>query len=831
MEAFLMESNGVRDGKRSADTELSAREIVQLLSVEQKACLCSGAGFWHTKGIKAPDGSTLVPKIMLTDGPHGLRRQPDGAGDHLGISESVPATCFPTAVATAASFDRQLVEEVGAALAEEALQEGVAVVLGPGLNIKRSPLCGRNFEYFSEDPFVSGEMATALVNGVQRLGVGTAVKHFAANSQERKRLVSDSIVDERALREIYLSAFETVVKRAHPASVMTSYNLLNGVYTSENTHLLADILRREWGFDGLVMSDWGGCNDRVAGLIAGQDLEMPASGGYNDRLIAEAVRSGKIDESVLDAAAERVVSLALAGDKLKGTDFRYDPQAHHELARRAAAASAVLLKNNSALLPIAAKASVAVIGAMAKTPRFQGAGSSKINPTRVDSAWDALRAAGFSPLYAAGYALDGINLPDERLILEATKVASKTDIALVFAGLPDEYESEGYDRTSIDMPASHNLLIQAVAEANPNTVVVLHAGAPVSMPWADQVKSILLMYLGGQAVGSATVDLLTGQTNPSGKLAETWPFRVEDTPCFGHFAGEGVTEEYRESVFVGYRFYDTAKKAVAFPFGFGMSYTSFAYHDLIVSGDPEDDAGVSVDVTVTNAGSCRGAEVVQLYVSGPQSKLVYRPQHELKGFDKVILAPGEQKTIHFQLSRRAFAYYNVASGDWAMEGGDYEVSVRASSADSGLVAVLQLQGDGKETLLTDLAAATPVYFDFRKGSRGVSDAEFEAVYRRPLPPSGRQEGEPFTVNSTIDDLRNTMTGKILRFVVPKIMHKMIDENDKNTLAIADRAAFEMPLRALMMQSDGIVKPNSLDAIISLANRRPLQAIKHLLVKA
>ncbi|MDR0837359.1 MAG: glycoside hydrolase family 3 C-terminal domain-containing protein [Propionibacteriaceae bacterium] len=810
--------------------EDGAAQIVATLTLEQKASLCSGSGFWHTKGIKTADGSTLVPQIMVTDGPHGLRKQPDGVGDHLGIAESIPATCFPTASATASSFDRELLHEIGVALAEECLQENVAVVLGPGLNIKRSPLCGRNFEYFSEDPYVSGELAAAFVNGVQSLGVGTSMKHFAANNQERKRLVSNSVVDERALREIYLSGFETVVKTANPATVMCSYNLLNGQYASENPVLLTDILRNEWGYAGPVISDWGAVNDRVAGLAAGLDLEMPASGGFNDRLIAAAVRSGKLDEAVLDAAVERLVALALTGAANRKSGFKYDSAAHHELARRAAASSAVLLKNDAGILPIRPGTTIAVIGAMAKKPRYQGAGSSKINPTQIDCAWDEFVKAGFAATYAEGYAAGTSNAPEDMLIDEAVRIASRTDVAVVFAGLPDEYESEGYDRTSLDMPASHNALIRAVAKVNPNTVVVLHAGAPVTMPWVDQVKAILLMYLGGQAVGSATVDLLTGRVNPSGKLAETFPLHLEDTPCYGHFAGDGSSEEYRESIFVGYRYYDSANKPVAFPFGYGLSYTTFAYSDLKLAYEYAQDGLTKVSVRVTNTGDVRGAEVVQLYVSSPSSDFVYRSKQELKSFTKVTLDPGEQQTVEFDLPSRAFAYYNVIAKAWAIETGTYTIAVRSSSAAEGLSATLHMDGDDLASQLSQLSQDAQVYFNFHQGARGVADAEFEAIYQRPLPPAHRLAHEPFTPNSTMDDLAHTLTGKLLRFAVPKIMHAMIDKDDENTLAIADRAVFEMPLRALMMQSQGVLKPNGLAAILSLANGHPLAAVKHLITR-
>ncbi|MDR0851925.1 MAG: glycoside hydrolase family 3 C-terminal domain-containing protein [Clostridiales Family XIII bacterium] len=839
------------------DIEKKVKDIVSQLTVEQKASLCSGAGFWHTEPIIGADGAVIVPQIMVTDGPHGVRRQPDGVGDHLGISQSVPATCFPTAATTASSWNRELLREIGLALAEECLQEKVSVLLGPGLNIKRSPLCGRNFEYFSEDPFVSGEMATAITCGIQSKGIGTSVKHFAANSQEKKRLTTDAVVDERALREIYLSGFETVVKKAKPATVMTSYNRLNGEYTSESKRLLTDILRDEWGFEGLVVTDWGACNDRVLGLTAGQDLEMPASGRYNDTKIARAVRSGEIDESVLDEAAGRVITMALNGAESVATDYKYDANAHHLLARKAAAESAVLLKNERAviagpdpqskgmdpesesgmtgILPIGTDKTVAVIGAMAKTPRYQGAGSSRINPTKLDNAWDELVAVGFSATYAAGYELDRSNksgtsgASGDELISEAAQIAGANDVAIVFAGLPPEYESEGFDRSSLDMPEHHGRLIEAVAASNPNTIVVLHTGAPVAMPWLDKVKSVLLMYLGGQAAGGATVDLLTGKVNPSGKLTETFPLKIEDTPCFGNFSGDGISEEYRESIFVGYRYYDTVGKDVLFPFGFGLSYTDFEYDDLFVSGDLNESNGIIVTFTVTNTGNVAGAEIAQLYISGPSSEMVYRPKKELKGFEKTVLSPGEKRAITLHLNTRSFSYYNVALNDWAVEGGRYQISVGSSSACERLVTSIELDGDGKEALLADMAAHTPIYFT-DPCSSSVPDEQFEAIYLRPLPPHTIDPAAPFNVNSSIDDMSHTFTGKLLRFFVPKIMNKMLDKDDTDGRAMAESMAFEMPLRVLMMQSDDFLKPNGLDAIIALANGHPLKAIRRFFSK-
>ena len=533
-------------------------DLIAKLTLEEKASLCDGKDFWHLQDIERLE----LPSIMVTDGPHGLRKQPEEKTDKKLLSAS-PATCFPTAVTTAASWDPSLLEEMGKAIGEEALQEGVSVVLGPGVNIKRSPLCGRNFEYFSEDPYLAGEMAAAMVNGLQSVGVGASVKHFAGNNQETRRLTIDTVADERTLREIYFPAFETAVKKAQPWTIMNSYNRLNGTYTAENRWLLTDVLRKEWGFEGLVVTDWGAENDRVAGIKAGGDLEMPTSAGLGAAKIVQAVADGSLSEDELNECVDRVLDLILKGEENR-KNFLYDKRAHHELARKIAAQSMVLLKNDEDILPLKPGQTVAVIGEMARAPRYQGAGSSGINPNQLDNAFEQLMAAGVKVLYAAGYNKKN-DTPDARLIGEAAALAKKADVALVFAGLTERYESEGYDRKHMQMPADHNALIEAVARANPNTVVVLQGGSPVEMPWLPYVKGLLNAYLGGQASGAAVTDLLTGKKSPSGKLAETYPLCLADTPCYGNFPGSQKTVEYREGIYVGYRYYDTAEKRCSSP--------------------------------------------------------------------------------------------------------------------------------------------------------------------------------------------------------------------------------------------------------------------------
>jgi beta-glucosidase len=659
------------------------------LTLEEKASLTSGANFWHTKS--APG----VPSILLTDGPHGVRKQA-GAGDHVGLHDSVPATCFPPAVALGSTWDPALVERVGVALGEEAQAEGVGVLLGPGINIKRSPLCGRNFEYLSEDPLVSGVLGTALVRGLQSQGVGASLKHFAANNQETDRLRVSADIDERPLREIYLRGFQRVVQAAHPWTVMCSYNRINGVYASENPWLLTTVLRDEWGFDGLVMSDWGAVNDRVAGVQAGLDLEMPASGGRTDAQLVAAVRDGRLDEAYVDQAAGRVADLV--GRVLDGRrpDATYDVDVHHALAREAAAAGIVLLRNENDLLPLTPDTSVAVIGEFARTPRFQGAGSSLINPTRLDNALDAIRdAASGEVRFAPGFTIDGS--ADADLVADAVAAATAADVAVVLLGLPDSYESEGFDRTDIELPPDQVALLEAVVGANPRTVVVLANGGVVRVAgFAERVPALLEGWLLGQAGGSAVADVLYGAVNPSGRLAETIPVRLSDTPAYLDFPGEHGHVRYGEGLFVGYRWYDARDVAVSYPFGHGLSYTTFDYAGLTLT--PRD-GGLVARVTVTNTGDRDGHEVVQVYASVPGSAVV-RPVRELVGFERVCVPAGESVTVEVAVTRDDLAYYDIRVGGWVVEPGEYLVEVGASSRDRRASATLAIEGDRVDVPVT-----------------------------------------------------------------------------------------------------------------------------------
>lgn len=768
-----------------------AQELINQLSLAEKASLTSGKNFWYLKGIDRLG----LPEVMITDGPHGLRKQL-GDADHLGLNTSVPAVSFPTAAATACSFDPQLLYEMGVALGQECRQEDVAVLLGPGINIKRSPLCGRNFEYFSEDPYLTGEVAAAFVRGVQSQQVGTSLKHFAANNQETRRMTSDSVLDERTLREIYLPAFEKVVKDAHPWTVMSSYNRLFGEFASQNERLLTSILRDEWGFEGLVVSDWGAVVDRVLALQAGLDLQMPAAGILPDLRVAAAVREGDISEETLDRSALRVIELILKA--LERVGYRYDVDAHRTLASRIAAQSAVLLKNEGGLLPLQANQKIAVIGEFAQRPRYQGAGSSKMQPIRVDAIPTALDQRTIEYEYASGYNVDS-DLPQQDLVEEACRVARGKDAVLIFAGLPDRYEAEAYDRQNMRMPENHNVLIEAVSRVNKNVVVILMGGSPMEVPWADQVPAILLMYLGGEAVAGACVALLYGEENPSGKLAESWPLQLEDNPSFEYFPGYALTVEYREGLFVGYRYYDTAKKQVRFPFGFGLSYTHFAYHDMRLSATGMADTDeLTVSCTITNPGMRTGKETVQLYVSAKDSVII-RPEQELRGFQKVDLRAGESKLVQFRLKKRDFAYYNTGLADWHVESGRYEIRLGASSRDIRLSQTVAVKST-QPAALPDMRKSAPAYYHISQGIN-IPDDQFEALLVRSIPPRVRIRGGLHTLNSTITDIQDRWLGRQVLNRIRKQSANLVKDDPEMQLML-ERIIMDMPLRMIAMMSAG-----------------------------
>jgi beta-glucosidase len=662
-----------------------AGKLIAQMTLEEKALLSSGDGWWKTHAIERLE----VPSISISDGPHGLRKVVSGE-----LGTSVPATCFPTASAIASSWNTDLIRRVGVALARECQARDVQILLGPGINMKRSPLGGRNFEYLSEDPVLTGKMAAAYIQGVQSQGIGTSLKHYAANSQEFERMATSSEVDERTLHEIYLPAFELAVKESQPWTVMAAYNSLNGVYCAENKLLLTDILRKKWGFQGFVVSDWGAVHDRVNGVRAGLSLEMPGSGDYNRKKIIQAVQNGLLSEQELDESVVALLAVILQAKGRARPGFTFDAIEHNGLARQAAGESIVLLKNDDQLLPlkIGKTEAVAVIGTFAKVPRYQGAGSSQVNPTAITTAYDELvKSAGSQTVigYAAGYDLEGATT--DALIEEAAKLAKEVEIAIVFAGLPDSYECEGIDRTSLDLPAGHSRLIDAVLAVQPNVAIVLMNGSAVTMPWAARAKAILEAWLGGQAGGGAIADVVLGRVNPSGKLSETFPGRLEDTPTYPDFPSKNREAEYREGIFVGYRHYDTRKVEPLFPFGYGLSYTTFAYSDIrtteSATGDSTD---VLIEFKVKNTGSVAGQEVSQLYVHEQSAKVV-RPEKELKAFAKLALEPGEQKEVRFQLTRRDFAYYDKSSGDWMVNPGKFDVLIGGSSRDLPLKATVEIK--------------------------------------------------------------------------------------------------------------------------------------------
>lgn len=683
------------------------KELVGKMTLEEKAGLCSGGDFWHTKAVERLG----VPDVMVSDGPHGLRKQ-DQEADHLGVNESIKAVCFPAGCGAATSFNRELIGKMGEILGNECQAENVSVILGPAVNIKRSPLCGRNFEYYSEDPYLATEIATAHINGVQSRHVGTSIKHFLANNQETRRMSINAVIDERALHEIYLGAFEGAVRNAKPWTVMSSYNRVNGEYVGENKELLTDILRDKWGFDGFVVSDWGAVNDRITGLKAGLDLEMPASGGVRDAEIVEAVQNGTLSEEVLDATCERILNIVYRFVENRDENAVFDLEADHEMARQIAHETIVLLKNEDDILPLSKNAKVAFIGKYAEKPRFQGGGSSHINCKYVTSAMDAVKEAGLSNVtFAKGFD-DKEDAVDDVLEAEAVKAASEAEIAVVFAGLPDVFESEGFDREHMRMPECQNHLIDEILKVQPNTIVVLHNGSAIEMPWVNEVKGILEAYLGGEAVGGATVDILFGDVTPSAKLAETFPYQLEDNPSYLSGFGSGDTVNYTEGIFVGYRYYDKKNIPVMFPFGFGLSYTTFDYSNLTVDKkELSDQETVTVSVDVTNTGKVTGKEIVELFVADKESTVI-RPVKELKGFEKVALNPGETKTVTFTLDSRAFAYYEPGMKDWYVESGEFEILIGKSIEDIILSETVVVNGTKKKpivytanTIFADLPAS------------------------------------------------------------------------------------------------------------------------------
>ncbi|AOZ95741.1 glycoside hydrolase family 3 C-terminal domain-containing protein [Butyrivibrio hungatei] len=775
------------------------QDIIEKMTIEEKAAFLSGKGEWQTRDFERLG----IPSIFCSDGPHGIRKQA-GAGDHLGLNASLPATCFPTAATIANSWDEELGETLGETLGEEAMSEGVNVLLGPGLNIKRSPLCGRNFEYFSEDPYLAGKMAASYVRGIQSRGVYACPKHFAVNSQELRRMAMNAVIDERTLREIYLTGFEIAVKEGKAKTIMSAYNEVNGVYANENKHLLNDILRDEWGFDGIVITDWGASNDHALGVAAGSNLEMPNPGLDSARELIAAVESGKIKMEDLDARVDELLDAVLTlHANAKGKSDEFDKNAHHQIARRAASESAVLLKNEGNTLPLKAGTKVAVIGDFAFVPRYQGAGSSLVNPTKIEtisemiSSYD-LQVVGMSRGYSRNGEEDAVTKK------EALDIAAKADVVLYFFGLNEDSESEGMDRTHMRIPQNQINLLQELGQVNPNLVGVISAGSAIEMPWHHYLKAMLHCYLNGQAGAGAVLDILMGKVNPSGKISETIPRRLEDTPAYRYYPSQERTSEYRESLYVGYRYYDTAKVPVLYPFGFGLSYTSFEYSDIKVTDD-------KVSFTIKNTGNCDGAEVAQLYVGLPDAK-VFRPEKELKGFAKVYLKVGESKEVSIAFDDKTFRYFNVKTNKWEVEDGNYQIMIGASSADIKLTASI-MKAKTTDTMPYD-KAELPSYYTGKIES--VEASEYEKLLGRSIP-DGKWSGK-LGPNDAICQMYYARSG-LARFAYDRLtaMKKKADESGKPDLNIL--FIYNMPFRAMAKMTAGAVSMEMVDGIVELVNGR------------
>ncbi len=742
---------------------------LEQLDLKEKIALCSGEDTWHTKSFSTAD----IPSLCMSDGPHGLRKMSDGS-DLTDIDNSLPSTCFPSAALTACSWDEELIEEMGRALGEDAASLGVGLLLGPGANIKRNPLCGRNFEYFSEDPLLSGKMAAALIRGVQSRGVGACLKHFACNNQEYKRFQSDSVLDDRTLRELYLSAFEIAVRESRPAAVMCAYNKINGTHCSDNQRLLTDILRGEWGFDGMVVTDWGALNDRVSAFKAGCDLNMPGGSSYQEKMAMLAIKDGRLDKQFVERSAERIAALSRRVQKAQTERRDFDHDAHHALARRIAVESAVLLKNKDHILPLRKNIDVLLIGPMVKQLRYQGGGSSHINPLQLRQ----LSEVRADLPYVPGCLPDGSS--DKKLLKQAEKAAKKAGVPVILAGLPDSYESEGFDRSDMAMPDGYNELIETVAAVNPHTVVVLMAGSPVELPWADKVKSILYMGLPGEAGAEAIADLLFGEVSPSGKLAETWPVSYLDCVSSSYYSGQNKDAHYREGVYVGYRYYQKAGVRVRYPFGYGLSYSEFVYSDLRISGN-------HVCFSVKNKGKCDASEIVQLYVSPPEGT-GYRPALECRAFRKIRLRKGETVSVNFELTNRSFALWQ---NGWIVPPGTYGVHIGSSSEDLRLHGTIHKEGDPwKEPALPDWyisPSGTPSHIDF------------EHLLGRPVTVRSQSKG-CYTMDSTFDEMKedSAVAGLIYRVMAKKLLKSTGNDKNSAKYRMALSTVSDAPLRTLQM---------------------------------
>lgn len=789
------------------------KEIISKMTREEKASLMSGKDFWQTMDVERLG----VPSIFLADGPHGIRKQAEAA-DHLGLNESIPATCFPTAATVANSWNEELGEKMGEYLGKEAVAQKVNVLLGPGINMKRSPLAGRNFEYFSEDPYLAGKLAAGMIKGIQSHGISACVKHFAVNNQEERRMSIDTIVDERTLREVYLTAFEIAVKEGKTKTVMSAYNMLNGEYTNENVHLMKEILRDEWNYDGVVVTDWGGSNDRVDGLIAGNELEMPTTAGETNQEIIAAIENGKISEDVLDECVDRLLDLVFTTEEaFKEEPKTIDKNEHHQMAQKVAEESIVLLKNDSNILPLQKDKKVAVIGDFAKEARYQGAGSSIVNPTFLDNSLNVLKSSDINSIgYEQGF--DRYGKKSKKKIDKACALAKEADIVLLYIGLDEVTEAEGLDRQNMVIPENQIELLNALYEVNANIVAVLSSGAVVEMPWINKVKGLVHAYLSGQAGAKAIQRIITGEVNPSGKLAETYPLQYEDTPAYHHFPGKEVSVEYREGPYIGYRYYDTADVDVLFPFGYGLSYTSFDYSDIQVSKE-------GVTFNITNTGEVAGKEAVQLYV-GCQSEVIFRPKKELKGFTKVFLNAGETKSVTIPFDDKTFRYFNVRTNQWEIESADYNIMIGAASTDIRLEDSIFVEGT--EAPLPYDKEKLPSYYSGQ--ANDVSIEEFETLLGTKVPNAKWDRAKPLGYNDTIAQCRYAK-GMFARFAfrLIKFSHRFLWKIGKrDTANLIMMSVYHMPFRGYARMTGGVVNMPMVDGILKIVNGHFFKGLGHVL---
>lgn len=792
-----------------------AYSIVKKLSLEEKCKFCCGIGFWESFEIDKLN----LPSIMLCDGPHGLRKE-DTEHFFFNNPKIIKSTCFPTATALASTFDEELVNRMGKALGEECRKENVAVLLSPGINIKRLPICGRNFEYFSEDPYLSGKLSVALIQGIQSKGVGACLKHFAGNNQEKYRMTINSIIDERALREIYLKGFQIAIKEANPWTVMMAYNKVNGQYCCENKYLIQNILRNEWNYEGCIISDWGGVIDIVKSINSGLNLEMP---GYKDdyyKVLVDAVKNNNVSEEVLNESVTKVIELILKYKEGKKIPYKYNFEEHIKLAQEIAESSAVLLKNDDNILPGNNSQKIAIIGRLAKESVYQGLGSSQVNPNTVDNAYEAFMSNNCNINYADGYYLDNDEI-DKALLKEALEVAKNKDIVYLFIGLPKYYESEGYDRKNLKLPESHDNLVYEISKINRNLVVVLQGGSAMEMKWDNIPKAILLTHLSGCRGGNATVNLLLGKKNPSGKLSETYANALEDYPSMKFYPGNKNYTEYRESIFVGYRYFDSAEINVKYPFGFGLSYTTFEYSNMKVRYI--DKNNIEVSINITNSGSMEGKEVVQLYISCLHSKL-FRAKQELKRFKKIKLKPKESKEVIFILDKDCFTYYNVKSHKLEVEEGKYSINIGSSSRNIKFSTVINIKGSNIE--IPNYEKKSPTYYKLYKKELNPSSSEFEAIYGQKLPINSN-EAYPFTINSTINDIKDTYGGDLIISEINKRIYKIV-KGDKLIEIILQESLNDLPFRLIVMATRGAISRKSVQGFVNLLNKHYIKGILQIL---